>query len=268
MNPRTLLFLAVAGAFVIATSPTALAASSMSMPSTSTHGLGKPLPLGWEPAVHDGPINTLTLFEKSEFRTGDAPDAVVFDAQGWIGGDYRRFWWKAEGEQETKGAKAGEFEVQGLYSRLVSPFWDFQTGVRIDRQYRGRMHATTAYFVLGLEGLAQYWFEVEPVLFVSEKGKVSFRLTASYDQLITQRLVLQPRIDLNAAFQNDPKRNLAAGLNDVELGLRLRYDLSRQFSPYVGVAWRRVLGGTAGLARRSGEDISTTSIMFGLRIWF
>jgi copper resistance protein B len=111
-------------------------------------------------------------------------------------------------------------------------------------------------------------FEVEPVLFVSEKGKASFRLTSSYDQLITQRLVIQPRIDLNAAFQDDTKRNLAAGLNDIEVGLRLRYDVTRQFSPYVGVTWRRVLGGTAGLARRSGEDVSSASLVFGLRTWF
>ena len=120
------------------------------------NGLGKPLPPGWEPAMHDPMFRTFTLFEKTEFRTGDATDAAVFDAQGWIGGDYQRFWWKAEGEQETKGAKAGEFEAQALYSRLFSPFWDFQTGVRVDRQYSGRTRDTTAFFVVGLEGLARY----------------------------------------------------------------------------------------------------------------
>lgn len=265
MKPKTLLLLA---ALVLGTSIVARAADSMPMASISTHGLGKPLPPGWEPAMHDGPTNTFTLFEKAEFRTGDAPDASVFDAQGWIGGDYQRFWWKTEGEQETKGAKAGEVEVQALYGRLVGPFWDFQTGIRVDRQYRGRTRDTTGYFVVGLEGLAPYWFEVEPALFVGEKGRTSFRLTATYYQLITQRWVIQPRIDLNAAFQDDTKRDVAAGFNDVEFGLRLRYDLSRQFAPYVGVTWRRTLGGTAGLARRSGEDISTTSVVFGLRTWF
>ena len=192
----------------------------------------------------------------------------MLDAEGWIGGDYQRFWWKADGEQETKGAKAGEIELQGLYSRLISPFWDFQTGVRVDRHYRGPGQRTTSYFVIGVEGLAPYWFEVEPALFISEKGKVSTRITASYDQLITQRWVIQPRVDLNAAFQDDTKRNLAAGINDIEFGVRLRYDIRRQFSPYVGVTWRRVLGGTAGLVRRSGEDISTTSLVLGLRTWF
>ncbi len=268
MTTKTLLPLAVACALVLGAPAVARAANAMSMPSPRTHGLGKPLPPGWEPAVHDSPIDTFTSTPKLELRTGDQPEAYVLDAEGWIGGDYRRFWWKADGEQETKGAKAGEAELQGLYSQLISPFWDFQAGLRVDRTYRGPARRTTGYFVVGLEGLAPYWFEVEPALFVSEKGKVSARFTASYDQLITQRWVIQPRIDLNAAFQDDTRRRVAAGLNDVELGLRLRYDINRQFSPYVGVTWRRVLGNTADLVRRTGEDISTTSVVFGLRTWF
>lgn len=266
MNPKTLSHFVVALTFLLGSSAVGFAAESGH--SGHGNGLGKPLPPGWEPAMHDPMFRTFTLFEKAEFRTGNAPDAAVFDAQGWIGGDYQRFWWKAEGEQETKGAKTGEFEAQALYSRLFSPFWDFQTGVRVDRQYSGRTRDTTAFLVVGLEGLAPYWFELEPALFLSEKGKASFRFTSSYDQLITQRWVIQPRVDLNAAFQDDPRRKIAAGVNDFEFGVRLRYDMRRQFSPYVGVTWRRVLGKTADLVRRTGEDISTTSVVFGLRTWF
>ena len=266
MNTKIILSLVFTFTLVFGASSVALAADPM--PAMQMEGLGKPLPPGWEPPVHDGAIETFTFTEKAEFRTGGQPDAVVLDAEGWIGGDYQRFWWKADGEQQTKGARAGEIELQGLYSRLISPFWDFQTGVRVDRHYRGPAQRTTGFFVIGVEGLAPYWFELEPALFVSEKGKVSARFTVSYDQLITQRLVIQPRIDLNAAFQDDPRRNVAAGLNDIEFGLRLRYDINRQFSPYIGVTWRRILGSTAGLARRAGEDISTTSVVFGLRTWF
>ena len=266
MSTKTFLPFAVASVLLVGS--TILAPAADAGHSHHSAGLGKPLPAGWEPAVHDRMINAFTYFQKSEFRTGDAPDAAVLDAEGWIGGDYQRFWWKADGEQETKGAKAGEIELQGLYSRLFSPFWDFQTGVRVDRNYRGRTRDTTGYFVIGVEGLAPYWFEIEPALFLSEKGKASFRFTSSYDQLITQRWVIQPRIDLNAAFQDDPRRNVAAGFNDIELSVRLRYDIRRQFSPYVGVTWRRVLGNTADLVRRSGEQISTTAMVFGLRAWF
>ncbi|MBL9188364.1 MAG: copper resistance protein B [Opitutaceae bacterium] len=265
MNIRIFASVSGALAFLLGSSLAALAADSEH--SGHASGLGKPLPTGWEPAVHDRAINTFTSFQKAEFRTGDSPDAAVIDAEGWIGGDYQRLWWKADGAQEATGAKAGEIELQALYSRLFSPFWDFQTGIRVDRNYRGPARRTTGYFVIGFEGLAPYWFEIEPALFVSEKGKVSARFTASYDQLITQRWAIQPRIDLNAAFQDDPRRKVASGFNDVEFGLRLRYDINRQFSPYVGVTWRRALGGTAGLARRSGEDISTTSVVVGLRTW-
>ncbi len=270
MNTKIFLPLAVSFAFVLGSlSNTSAADSGHAGHSAGLgNGLGKPLPSGWEPAVHDRMINSFTLFEKAEFRTGDETDAAVVDAQGWVGGDYQRLWWKVEGEQETKDAKTGEIEVQALYSRLFSPFWDFQTGVRVDRQYSGRTRDTTGYFVVGLEGLAPYWFEVEPTLFLSEKGKISFRFTSSYELLITQRLVLQPRIDVNAAFQDDNKRNVAAGFNDLEVGLRLRYDIRRQFSPYLGVTWRRLLGGTAGLARGAGNETSTTSVVFGLRTWF
>jgi len=266
MNTKTLVQFTLAFALAFASSAVASAAD----PDHAAHasGLGKPLPPGWEPAVHDRTIHTMTLFEKAEFRTGEAADAAVFDAQGWIGGDYRRFWWKAEGEQETEDAKSGEVEVQALYSRLIGAFWDLQTGVRVDRQYRSPSRDTTAYFVVGLEGLAPYWFEVEPTLFVSEKGKASFELTTSYDQLITQRLVIQPRLDLSAALQDDTKKNLGAGFNDVELSLRLRYDFSRQFSPYVGVTWRRALGETAAIRRQAGEKVSEAAMVFGLRTWF
>lgn len=278
MKPHTLISFALGFALSFAGARAAESGhsghSTSSAPSSSSghtghgSGLGRPLPPGWEPAVHDSMKNMFTLLERAEFRTGDATDTAALDAQGWIGGDFQRFWWKAEGEQETDGAKAGEFEVQGLYSRLISPFWDLQAGLRLDRKYSGPDRDTLTFFTVALEGLAPYWFEVEPALFVSEKGKVSFRLTSTYELLLTQRWVLQPRLDLNAAFQNDSRRHVASGVNDIEYGLRLRYDIKRQFSPYVGVTWRRVLGQTRNLARRAGEDISTTSVVIGLRTWF
>jgi copper resistance protein B len=229
---------------------------------------GYNLPPGWPKPVHDSTINYLVLFEKFEFRTGQAEDAAVIDAQGWVGGDYHRLWWKAEGEQERRSPKTGEFEVQALYGRLIHPYWDVQAGVRLDRRYSGRDRDTRTHLALGLQGTAPYWFELEPTLFLSDEGDLSFKLEASYEQLITQRLVIEPRMDLAAAAQDDRARGIGAGFTDVEFGLRLRYEFSRQFAPYVGVTWSRALGESAGLRRRAGEHVSVSAVVFGIRTWF
>lgn len=229
---------------------------------------GYNLPPGWMPPVHDSTINYLVLFEKFEFRTGQAEDAAVLDAQGWIGGDYHRFWWKAEGEQERRRPKTGEIEVQALYGRMIHAFWDALAGVRFDRRYSGRQRDTRTHLALGLQGTAPYGFELEPMLFVSDEGDVTFEFEASFEQLITQRLVIEPTVELAAAAQDDPHHAVGRGFNELEIGLRLRYEFSRQFAPYVGVTWRRALGGTAGLHRRAGERVSESAVVFGVRGWF
>lgn len=242
-------------------------ALSAAEPPARSHD-GYDLPPGWDPPIHDSTINYLVLFEKLEFRSGEASDAAIVDAQGWVGGDFNRFWWKAEGEQETRTPKTGEIELQALYGRLIHPYWDVQMGVRLDRQYSGETHDTRGYLALGLQGVAPYWFELEPTLFLSDEGDVTFILEASFEQLITQRLVLEPRIDLSAAASSDPERHTGVGFTEVEIGLRLRYEIDRQFAPYVGVTWWRAVGETSGLRRRAGEDVSVAAVVFGIRAWF
>lgn len=229
---------------------------------------GYTLPPGWPKPVHDRTINQFVLFEKFEFRTGQAEDAAVVDAQGWIGGDYHRFWWKAEAEQERPSPRTGEFEVQALYGRLVHPYWDVLAGLRFDRRDRGPDRDSRTHLALGLQGTAPYWFEVEPTLFVSDEGDVTFTLELAYEQLITQRLVIEPRMDVAAAFQEDRHHHSGAGLTDVELGLRLRYEINRQFAPYIGVTWTRALGETAGLRRGTGRGVAESAVVLGVRTWF
>lgn len=215
------------------------------------------------------PLNLFLRFDQLEYRAiDDAADAVRWDVQGWYGGDYNRLWLKTEGQQQTSADKAGEGEAQLLYSRLVAPFWDFQLGVRHDRVWGPGPDDGRTFGVIGFQGLAPYWFEIEPALFVSEDGDVSARLTASYDLLITQRLILQPRIDLDAALQDVEEFGVGQGLNDVELGLRLRYEIEREFAPYVGITWTRQLGETADLAREAGGEVEDVAIVFGVRLWF
>lgn len=223
---------------------------------------------GWPKPVADQMTFGYLLLDRLEYGLGAGADRLHLDAQGWYGGDYNRLWFKFEGQQATSQGSAGNGEIQGLYSRLIAPFWDFQAGVRHDRTWGPGPDLNRTFAVIGLQGLAPYWFEVEPALFISEDGDVSARLTASTDLLLTQRLILQPRFDLNAAVQSAPKFGVEEGFNDVELGLRLRYEVHRQFAPYVGISWLRRLGETADLSRRNGDGSQDFRVVLGVRLWF
>lgn len=229
---------------------------------------GYDLPPDWEQPVMDAEIHSFTELKKFEFRTGEAAHALVMDAQGWIGGDHHRFWWKAEGEQEIRSPKAGEFELQAMYGKLISAFWDATAGIRLDRVYSGTNRRTDSYLTIGLEGTAPYWFEVEPTLLIGKHGDVRLEIELEYELLLTQRMILEPRMDLLASAQANIEHGEKAGLNELELGIRLRYDITRQFSPYVGLTWSRALGATSGLRRAQGQDISVVAFVIGVRTWF
>jgi copper resistance protein B len=162
------------------------------------------------------------------------------------------------------GEGVEDAEIQALYSRAIGPYFNLQAGIRYDF----KPNPSRTYATIGFEGLAPYWFEVEGAVFLSDKGDVLGRLEGYYDQRITQRLILQPRAELNLAAQDVPENGIGSGLSDIELGLRLRYEITRQFAPYVGVSWDRKLGDTADFARAAGEDPSTTSLVAGIRLWF
>jgi copper resistance protein B len=208
------------------------------------------------------------LFDQLEYRGNEGPDTLNWDVQGWIGGDYNRIWVKTEGEHQTSGDSAGEAEVQVLYSRLISPFWDFQAGVRYERLYGTGPDPSRGFAVAGIQGLAPYWFELDFALFLSDDGDVSARLTAEYDLLLTQRLILQPRLEVDVAAQDVPEFGLGKGFNDIELGLRLRYEIRREFAPYIGISWTRQLGDTADITRSEGGDVDNFAVLAGLRLWF
>ena len=170
---------------------------------------------------------------------------------------------KTEGEGEF-GREIESAEVQALYSRAIGPYFNLQGGVRQDL---GPSPKRT-YATVGFEGLAPYMFEVEGALFLSTKGDLLGRLEGYYDQRITQRLVLQPRVEFNLAAQDVPENGIGRGLTDAELGLRLRYEIRRQFAPYVGVSYLAQTGRTADFTRAQGKDPTTTSFVAGVRVWF
>ncbi|QTC93101.1 copper resistance protein B [Brevundimonas goettingensis] len=209
--------------------------------------------------AENGDVRTTgVVVDRLEAGLGDGDTTWLWDVQGWSGGDINRFWWKSEGEG---GSELEEAEVQALYSRAVRPFWDLQAGVR--QTFRPDLKDTTD-LVLGVQGLAPHWFEIDAAAFLSTEGDLSARIEAEYDQRLTQKWILQPRAEVTLAASDAPDIEVGSGLSSLELGLRLRYEIRREFAPYAGVEWTRRFGETADLAGE-GEDLR---VVVGLRTWF
>lgn len=192
----------------------------------------------------------------------DPKGGYRWDVEAWYGGDLNRFVVKTEGDGGRKdGVEAAE--VQALYSRAVARYTDVQVGVRQDFEPRGRTYAT-----VGVESLFPYWFEAEGALFLSDTGDLLARIEGTYDLRLAQRLVLQPQAELGLSAQDIRETDTGSGFTHLEFGLRLRYEIRREFAPYIGVAYERSLGRTADFARAAGEDVESTSFVVGLRAWF
>jgi copper resistance protein B len=203
------------------------------------------------------------LFNLAEYQIRNGRDGYRWDGEAFVGGDINRLWIKSEGEGVMhQGVDSAE--VQALFSHAIGPYYNLQAGVRQDiRPAPARTYAT-----IGFEGLAPYQFETEGALFLSTKGDLLGRLEGWYDQRLTQRLVLQPRVELNFSAQDVPEDRYGAGLVDAELGLRLRYEVRREFAPYIGVSYERKTGKTADFAKADGQDSGLTSFVIGVRAWF
>ena len=212
---------------------------------------------------HGGQNFNQVLLNLAEYQFRNGRDGYRWDGEAWFGGDINRLFVKSEGEGAFReGIESAE--VQALYSRAIGPYFNLQAGVRQDL---GPSPKRT-YATVGVEGLAPGFFELEGALFLSNKGDVLGRLEGYYDQRVTQRLVLQPRAELNFAAQDVPENRIGSGLSNAELGLRLRYEIRREFAPYIGVSWDRRFGDTARYARAEGDKATSKSIVAGVRMWF
>lgn len=203
------------------------------------------------------------LIDRFEYRPHAHGHTLDWDGQAWIGGDYQRLWLKTEGRR-LGGGSVDEAELQVLYGRLIAPFWDIQAGLRYDERPR----PSRTYAVFGVQGLAPYWFEVEAAAFLSERGDLSARLEAEHDLLITQRWIVQPRIETNVAAQAVEELGVGRGINDVNAELRLRYEWRREFAPYVGIVWTKSMGAAAKFARARGDGAENGAVVAGIRAWF
>jgi copper resistance protein B len=202
------------------------------------------------------------MLDQFEWRDAQDGAAGAWDAQAWYGGDYNKLWIKTEGERVAGITQGASVEV--LFDRVVGRWWDAQGGIRQDF---GRGPART-WLALGLQGLAPYWLDAEATFYVGEEGRTAVRLKADYDLLLTQRLILQPYGEANIYSKSDAEREVGSGLSDLELSLRLRYEVRREFAPYLGVGWFKRFGTTAGLARAAGEGSDEVQLVAGLHIWF
>lgn len=211
---------------------------------------------------HGGGTFSQIMLDIAELQVRQGREGYRWEGEGWFGGDIDRLVVKTEGEG-TFGEAVDDAEAQALYSRAVGPYFNLQGGVRHDFEPKARTYAA-----FGIEGLAPYWFEIEAHAFVSTKGDVLGRLAAYYDQRITQRLVLQPRVEFNLAAQDVRESGIGSGLSDAELDLRLRYEIAREFAPYIGISHSTKIGHTADFARAAGKDASSTSLVLGVRAWF
>ncbi len=213
-------------------------------------------------AVHDSMINSFVLFDQLEWQAGDAVNGLNWENKGWIGGDLNRFWFRTEGD--SKGGRLETAYAHALYGRAIARWWDVVAGVRQD--FRPGPAQTWA--AVGIQGLAPQWFEVEATAYVGTAGRTHLRFETEYELLLTNRLILQPRVEFDLYGKADPERGIGAGLSAADAGIRLRYEFRRELAPYVGVVWTRKFFGTADFAEAQGEKTGGARAVAGLRFWF
>lgn len=225
------------------------------------------LPKTWPPPVDDRKQETFVLVDVLDFRPKPNNSDFRWDVEGWHGGDRNRLWFKSEGERNT--ALKADYDIDGqlLYGRFLRKYYDFQAGLRAETQvYQGR-NVTRAHAVLGVEGLVPYNYDVEAALFISQNGDVSGRFALTKDFLITQRWVIQSRFETSLAAQRVERFTTGSGLNNIEYGLRIRYEMNRKFAPYAGISFDRSFFGTADLVWKEGGDPSQIRFLIGVRMW-
>ena len=223
-------------------------------------------PNGWPMPVEDQKRHTFAVADVIDFSPRGNESDLSWDINGWHGGDFNRLWFKSEGEQSFTEADRN-IDVQLLYGRFIKKFYDVQIGGGIQTAtFQGR-NVTRGQAVVGLEAFVPFKSDLETLLFISQDGDIAGRVTFIRDFLVTQRLVLQPRVETNIAGQRVEEFTVGSGLNNLELGVRLRYEIRREFGPYIGLSIDRRFFETADLTRAEGKDPSQVRFVFGVRAW-
>lgn len=218
---------------------------------------------GWPSPMDDNHVFTYFIFNQLEGRTTGPEATFRWDGQGWIGANYNKLWLKSEGK--VTGGKMSDGDQEVLYDRPIPHlrYLDWQAGVRVDLD----SGPTRTWGAIGIEGLAPYFFDIEPTVYFRDGGHLAGRLSGSYNLYVTQRLILQPQIEMNFYGKRDPGRGIGTGLSDLDGGLRLGYQISRKFAPYIGFTFSSTFGETATFARQAGEPVHASRVVFGIWVW-
>jgi copper resistance protein B len=219
---------------------------------------------GMESSEMGNHIFAHAMLDQFEGRTNGPDNKLRWDGQAWVGNDMNKLWLKSEGLSNNSSVSDGDHEA--LYDRPIPHmrYFDAQVGGRADLD----SGPSRTWAAIGIEGLAPYYFEFAPTLYIRDGGHVAGRLTASYDLLLTQRWIVQPEAELNFYSKDDSSRKLGSGLSDLDTGVRLRYEISRKVAPYIGFAYNGKYGNTANYSRQAGETTSEPRFIFGVRLWY
>lgn len=219
--------------------------------------------------LDDDPL--LTYFKADEFGWRDSGEetSFIWDVDTWIGKDLGKLWIKSSGERvlvetETSETELLSSETELLYSIGVASFWDLQLGLRRETNPDWSDNSLGARFF----GTAPYLLEIDASLFVNEDNLTNARIEVEYEYLFTQKLVLMPRLEVSLYSDDDAVRGIGSGLSDAELGLRLHYELIREFAPYIDINYEQKFGETADFLSDSGQELNDTQVTIGVSFWF
>lgn len=210
----------------------------------------------------DDPLLAKVMIDQLEVRDGDGTDPLVLEADAWIGYDLQKLWLKVD--VEKVGGVIEESEFQALYSHAVDPYWDFQIGWK----HNNKPKPSSDWLAVGVKGLAPYFIETDASLFFGDNSQIQARVSLEHELMFTQRLVLIPELGMNFYSKDDAEKEIGSGLSDASFGLRLAYEIKREFAPYIGINWTSKYGTTADYARESGEKVSDTQFVVGIKAWF
>jgi copper resistance protein B len=201
------------------------------------------------------------MFKLDQFEHALSDARTQWEAEAWYGSDFDKFWLRSEGE---RASGRSDIRTEAFWDHAFAGFWDWQLGVRHD----SGGGQTRDWAAFGVQGIAPYWFEIEATAYLGERGRSAARLRAEYELLFTQRLILQTEAEANLYGRSDARRDAGSGLSDASIGLRLRYEIRREFAPYAGVVWQHRFGEAADFARAAGHDASDAQLVVGVRVWF